>query len=185
MSIIWVPVHTPRHRYISGFDVALVPNRVTEFTESLDPLKTYQYLAAGVPVVSTSAGVSPELAEQVHVVSTPAELIARAEQLIADDSPAIAETRRLLVSGQTWDARAAAVEETLGIRPPALRGSGISVVVVSFNTRELLRRCLSSVLDQAQQDVQVVVVDNGLPTAASKWSPSSSPMSSSSVWTRT
>ena len=153
--------HAEVARYLSGFDVALVPNRVTDFTESLDPLKTYEYLAAGVPVVATPAGVSPELAAHVDVASTPAALIASAEQLIASDSPALAAARRALVGGQTWDVRATAVERTLGLDGSLPTPTGISVLIVSFNTRELLRRCLASLREQDRQDVQTVVVDNG------------------------
>jgi GT2 family glycosyltransferase/glycosyltransferase involved in cell wall biosynthesis len=152
--------HAEVARYVSGFDVALVPNRVTDFTESLDPLKTYEYLAAGVPVVATPAGVSPELAAHVNVVSTPATLIANAERLIASDNSTLVAARRALVVGQTWDARATVVEGTLGLDGSRPATTGISVVIVSFNTRELLRGCLASLREQDRQDVHTIVVDN-------------------------
>jgi len=153
--------HSDVARYVSGFDVALVPNRVTAFTESLDPLKTYEYLAAGVPVVATPAGVATELSEHVHVVSTPAGLVARAEQLIAEDSDDLAAARRALVSGETWDARAAIVERSLGVNRVQVARAGVSVVIVSFNTRQLLQRCLRALEKQGRRDVQTIVADNG------------------------
>jgi GT2 family glycosyltransferase/glycosyltransferase involved in cell wall biosynthesis len=153
-----VPHSDVRH-YIGGFDVALVPNLVTEFTASLDPLKTYEYLAVGVPVLATPAGVAPELAEHVHLASTAEELVTRAEQLIEEESNELAAARRLLVKEETWDARAAAVEEAMGLGGPPARRTGVSVVVVSYNTRELLKRCLASVAEQ-ELDVQTIVVDN-------------------------
>ncbi|MFM9726349.1 glycosyltransferase, partial [Streptomyces scabiei] len=39
--------------YICNADVLIVPHRVDGFTESLDPIKLYEYRAAGRPVVST------------------------------------------------------------------------------------------------------------------------------------
>jgi teichuronic acid biosynthesis glycosyltransferase TuaH len=39
--------------YLRHADVLLVPHVVTPFTESLDPIKLYEYRAAGRPVVST------------------------------------------------------------------------------------------------------------------------------------
>ncbi len=39
--------------YLQHADVLVVPHRVTSFTESLDPLKLYEYLAVGRPIVST------------------------------------------------------------------------------------------------------------------------------------
>ena len=39
--------------YLQHADVLVVPHRTTPFTESLDPIKAYEYRAAGRPVVST------------------------------------------------------------------------------------------------------------------------------------
>jgi len=39
--------------YLQHADVLLVPHVVTEFTDSLDPIKLYEYQAVGRPVVST------------------------------------------------------------------------------------------------------------------------------------
>ena len=36
-----------------AFDVCITPHRVTPFTESLNPIKLWEYLAAGKPIVST------------------------------------------------------------------------------------------------------------------------------------
>ena len=147
--------------YIGGLDVGLVPNRVTDFTASLDPLKTYQYLAEGVPVIATATGISPDLERHVDVVGSPRELVSRAAQLISENSAAQADARRALVSRQTWSVRAASVESALGVVEQSRELAGVSVVVVNFNTRELLRKCLASIRDQGRRDVQAVVVDNG------------------------
>lgn len=39
--------------YLQHADVLVVPHLITPFTESLDPIKAYEYAAAGRPVVST------------------------------------------------------------------------------------------------------------------------------------
>jgi teichuronic acid biosynthesis glycosyltransferase TuaH len=45
--------HAAVPAYLQNADVLVVPHRVTPFTESLDPIKVYEYRAAGRPVVST------------------------------------------------------------------------------------------------------------------------------------
>jgi glycosyltransferase involved in cell wall biosynthesis len=40
--------------YLQHADVLVVPHLVDEFTESLDPIKRYEYAAAGRPVVATA-----------------------------------------------------------------------------------------------------------------------------------
>ena len=37
-----------------GLDVCIVPHKCSEFVESLNPIKLWEYLAAGKPVVSTN-----------------------------------------------------------------------------------------------------------------------------------
>jgi uncharacterized SAM-binding protein YcdF (DUF218 family) len=45
--------HADVPRYIKGFDVGLVPYRVSEYTASVYPVKLNEYLAMGIPVVAT------------------------------------------------------------------------------------------------------------------------------------
>lgn len=62
-------------RYVRGFDVGIIPFVVDEMTEAVTPLKLFEYLASGVPVVSTRL---PACAETPGV-------------LIADDAASFAE----------------------------------------------------------------------------------------------
>jgi teichuronic acid biosynthesis glycosyltransferase TuaH len=153
----------PRVRaYLEALDVCLVPHRVDDFTRSLDPLKLYEYLAAGRPVVSTPTGNAPELAEFVGLASTAEELVAAAEDAVAADDPAAAERRRLAVAGATWDARAEQVEHALGLeRRVDAAAPDVSVVVISYETRGLLAQCLEAVDEQSDVTVETIVVDNG------------------------
>jgi GT2 family glycosyltransferase/glycosyltransferase involved in cell wall biosynthesis len=153
----------PRVRaYLEALDVCLVPHRVDDFTRSLDPLKLYEYLAAGRPVVSTPTGNAQELSEFVSLAGSAAELVAAAETAMAEDSRALVERRRLAVSGATWDARAEQVEHALGLaRPLGAAAPDVSVVVVSYETRSLLERSLAAVEQQAAVTVETIVVDNG------------------------
>jgi glycosyltransferase involved in cell wall biosynthesis len=47
-----------------AFDVCIVPHQVTPFTESLNPLKLFEYLAAGLPVVSTDVAGFRDFADR-------------------------------------------------------------------------------------------------------------------------
>src|SRR5262249_53912748 len=46
--------HEELPAYCKGFDVALMPFRINELTLNANPLKVREYLAAGLPVVSTA-----------------------------------------------------------------------------------------------------------------------------------
>ena len=56
--------------YLQHADALVVPHVVSPFTESLDPLKLYEYLAVGRPVVSTPvAGFRDAPADRVAIAS--------------------------------------------------------------------------------------------------------------------
>lgn len=40
--------------YLKGFDVAIIPSRINQYTRSMFPMKFFEYLAAGRPVVATN-----------------------------------------------------------------------------------------------------------------------------------
>jgi GT2 family glycosyltransferase/glycosyltransferase involved in cell wall biosynthesis len=149
--------HREVRAYLEAFDVCLVPHRVTDFTRSLDPLKLYEYLAAGRPVVTTPTGNAPELAEHLRVATAAEELVAQAEQALRDDG---STERRAAVAGETWDARARQVEAALGATPMPAEVD-VSVVVVSYNTRDLLARTLEALQAQRGVRFELLVVDNG------------------------
>jgi teichuronic acid biosynthesis glycosyltransferase TuaH len=108
-----VQPHQLVRAYLEGFDLCLIPHRVTEFTRSLDPLKVYEYLAAGRPIVSTPLPVAAGLAEHLTYARSADELVALAERELAADGPERRRARQAAVSGQTWAARVQYVEQVL------------------------------------------------------------------------
>jgi glycosyltransferase involved in cell wall biosynthesis len=100
--------HTTIPAYLKNADVLVVPHVVTEFTDSLDPIKVYEYLAAGRPVVSTPVAGFREL-EMGHVAVVPAaELVARTRAFVT--SPPALDCEVVVPS---WDSRAEAMRAVL------------------------------------------------------------------------
>jgi glycosyltransferase involved in cell wall biosynthesis len=105
--------HRDVRNCIEHFDVCLLPHRVTEFTRSLDPLKLYEYLAAGRPVVMTPTGNASEFREHFMIASSAEELVVAAERALANDDELARRRRRQAVAAETWQARAQQVEKIL------------------------------------------------------------------------
>jgi glycosyltransferase involved in cell wall biosynthesis len=91
-------------RYVAAFDVGLIPYRANDYTRSCFPLKTYEYLAAGKPVVATGL---PELAGMEPDVVLAAEPLAALDAALAANGPEAAARRSALAAGHTWETRAA------------------------------------------------------------------------------
>jgi len=74
--------------YVSGWDVALIPFAINDSTRFISPTKTPEYLACGVPVVSTPIrDVINPYGEKgiVKIASTAEEFVAAAEQYMKMD----------------------------------------------------------------------------------------------------
>ncbi|GAA4287447.1 glycosyltransferase [Georgenia daeguensis] len=98
--------------YLRHADVLLVPHVVTPFTESLDPIKLYEYRAAGRPVVSTPvAGFRGSDDPQVTVADRAAfPEVVRAALTAAPHPPAPAPGRAAPAGGPAAPAAAGAGE---------------------------------------------------------------------------
>jgi glycosyltransferase involved in cell wall biosynthesis len=88
--------------YCKGFDVALMPFRINELTLNSNPLKVREYLAAGLPVVSSPIP-EVEVLGLCRIASGPVETIAEIESALLDPGPSMA--RSDAVSGESWESR--------------------------------------------------------------------------------
>lgn len=106
--------------YLDRFDVAMIPYRGSANRETRNPLKLYEYLAAGKPVVATEIREAERFAD---VVSTTApENFARAlSRAVETDSDELRDRRRAAVGKRSW---ADVAEEILS----ALNGRSVRVV---------------------------------------------------------
>jgi glycosyltransferase involved in cell wall biosynthesis len=92
--------------YLSGWDVALIPFLINESTQFISPTKTPEYLAAGIPVVSSPIkDVIRPYGDQklVHIASSPAEFIAAIDhELTAEKQSWLAAVDEHLLQN-SWD----------------------------------------------------------------------------------
>lgn len=94
-------------QYLSGWDVALIPFAMNESTKYISPTKTPEYLAAGIPVISTPIKdvVSPYADNKlVDIASTPGELIKHGEKILRNRNRKewLAKVDAFL-AGNSWD----------------------------------------------------------------------------------
>lgn len=103
--------------YLATAGVGLLPYTLSDFNMGSFPLKTLEYLAAGLPVVASELPAMGWLdTDHIHLASTPAEFAAETTRiLIAGRDPAGDAERQAFAAEHTWDRRAAAFAEVLGL----------------------------------------------------------------------
>jgi glycosyltransferase involved in cell wall biosynthesis len=88
--------------YCKAFDVALMPFRVNELTRNANPLKVREYLAAGLPVVSTPIP-EVEVLGLCRIAGDPASFSAEIETALAHPGPDLERSQAVRHEG--WQAR--------------------------------------------------------------------------------
>jgi glycosyltransferase involved in cell wall biosynthesis len=100
--------------YLKAMDVCVIPYRPTENKLLADPLKLYEYLAAGKPVVCPRLALDETLQPLVTIATGAREWIARIETAIAADTADCVAMRQAAARLHTWDTRIAFVLEKIG-----------------------------------------------------------------------
>ncbi|MEW6770607.1 MAG: glycosyltransferase [Bacillota bacterium] len=99
--------------YLKGCDVCLNVFRASDLTANVSPLKFYEYLASGRPVVSTDMPAVREFADVVAVAADAPGFVAAVERTLAGENPARQEERLARAREHSWEARVAFMEEKI------------------------------------------------------------------------
>ena len=99
-------------RVLRGADAAIIPYAINQLTRSIFPMKVYEYLAAGLPVVTTPL---PALARvEGLVVAADAQAMAEAlDRELAGDDPERRAERSRAAARFSWDTRLEEIEAAL------------------------------------------------------------------------
>lgn len=97
-------------RVLSGFDVCIVPHKQTPFTESLNPIKLWEYLATGKPIAGTPVAGFRDYPHLCHLGEGALGFVAACRLALVED-PRLSVQRRRAVEPHTWENRAEDVVE--------------------------------------------------------------------------
>ena len=91
--------------YLKGFDACLIPYVLTENKQLADPLKLYEYLAAGKPVISKPLPVLAAFGDVVRIATTVDEWIDAIDAAVREDTVELVGRRQAIARQHTWDDR--------------------------------------------------------------------------------
>lgn len=104
--------------YVRGFDVCIAPYPYSEHhhyhsTWTSAPLKSYEYLAAGKPIVVTGISIAPFLRNFVRKANNSSEFVMHIEACLKDNNEALARNRIEIARENSWDVRVGKITQII------------------------------------------------------------------------
>ncbi|WP_255090756.1 glycosyltransferase [Vulcanococcus limneticus] len=146
--------------FLRRCDICIIPFKINDLIRATNPVKIYEYLAAGKPVVATPL---PELkaiglsSNFCTLAEDAVSFVNAISALCQTNTQELALQRSHYASGHTWEARADTYEQTLASLLPS-----VTIVIICYNQVALTRRCVESILSYTNYPrYELILVDNG------------------------
>lgn len=91
--------------YIKAFDVCLNAFKLNELTDKVSPLKFYEYLAAGKPIVTVNMPGVREFADIVEIANTADEFVSAVARAVQEETPDKLAARLKRAQENSWESR--------------------------------------------------------------------------------
>ncbi len=95
--------------YIQAFNICLIPFKINKLTKSVNPIKMYEYLSSGKPVISTPLPEVLHYSNIIEIVTNEEEMIQAVTDIIENpdryNSPEAVAKRQNVGRENSWDAR--------------------------------------------------------------------------------
>ena len=142
--------------YLELFDVCVIPFVLNEVTQATDPVKLYEYLARGKPVVATAMTELAACGDLIYIARDAGDYAAQLDRAVAEDDAPLRERRIAYAAANTWEQRCRTLDSAIRAAFPR-----ISIIVVTHNSVEFVGPCLESIAKETSYpNYEVIVVDN-------------------------
>lgn len=91
--------------YVKTFDVCILPSRINEYTQNMFPMKFFEYLATGKPIVLTELLAVSEYGDLCYIAKNKKEFIRYIEQALLENDVQLSKRRIAVAKENTWEVR--------------------------------------------------------------------------------
>ncbi len=99
--------------YEQAFDVGIVPFKLSSMVESVNPIKMWEYMAAGLPIVTTNIPEAAKYPEAIMCSQDEAAFLANVRRALYEDTPERRATRLAVARENSWLIRAQQIIEII------------------------------------------------------------------------
>jgi len=143
--------------YLAAFDICTIPFKRIPLTEATNPVKVYEYLSAGKPVVARELPELIPLRDHVQLYSTSFEFVAELEKGVKGLGAVDTAARQAIARENTWNGRYLTLSKKIDQLFPK-----VSIIIISFHQMNLTFDCVRSIFKNTQYpNYEVVLIDNG------------------------
>ncbi len=143
-------------QYLYHFDVCLVPFVLSDVTHAVDPVKFYEYLSVGKPVVTVPLEELAIYRDYAYFAEGPEAFGEAISRALVENDAAAWQRRMALARDNDWDARHAATAAAIRELHPK-----VSIVVISFDNVDMTRACVESIFrNTTWPNFELIIVDN-------------------------
>jgi GT2 family glycosyltransferase/glycosyltransferase involved in cell wall biosynthesis len=143
-------------KYLKYFDVCMIPFKINPLTQAADPVKFYEYLSTGKPVVTTALRELSHHKEICYFSENEQEFMANIKKAFSERDDAIRESRIRLARDNSWDHRVEHIHKLTKELFPK-----ISIVLITFNNLEYTKSCIESIFTYSRYpNFELILVDN-------------------------
>ncbi|MBT2339004.1 glycosyltransferase [Pseudomonas fluorescens] len=157
VHILGIKPYSQMPLYLHHFDACLIPFRLYNVTHAVDPVKFYEYISAGKPVISTPLNEMSVYKDLLYFATGVDEFIEQIERALAEHDLALYKRRLEVARANDWRDRFNTTQRAL----VALHEK-VSIVVVTYHNVNLTVQCINSILrNTTWPHYELIVVDNG------------------------
>lgn len=91
--------------YCAAFEAGLLPFVRTELTRTVNPIKMYEYLAAGLPVVSTPLPEAERFRGPIRIAESTDEFVSACDAVVEEKGTISRESISRLVENEAWHSK--------------------------------------------------------------------------------
>ena len=88
--------------YLHSFDVCIIPFKITPLTRATNPVKIFEYFAAGKPVVSTNLPELFTIKELCYLAENKTDFLKKLDEALNEDDKELIKKRIEFASKNTW-----------------------------------------------------------------------------------
>lgn len=142
--------------YLHSFDVCHIPFLLNEVTAATDPVKLYEYLSLGKPVVATDMAELRRYDDVVLRATDASDYAVKLDAALSGDNPDLRRRRIEFAKQNTWKARVSVIDSSVRSVFPL-----VSIIIVCYNSERYISGCLDSIWrNTSYPNYEVIVIDN-------------------------